>query len=396
MFCANCGAQIDDNSRFCDVCGAPQIQAKAYVQEPDVVQPQQTYGQQSQQPQQNYGQQIQQSQQPQQTYGQQPQQPQQTYGQQPGQFYGQPGQQMYGQQIQPKQSYIQVQLQQRYAQQQENAKPQAEQKKQPFLVRALPYIVIVVLTLGFSIAALFTDSDRMDLAIAISCIPGIVLIFLIYRLDRIEPEPIPLLIKLLVGGGFLATLASVIIELIIGAVIDSIFYPGTILYCFLEAFILAAMTEELCKYTVLKLFSWKHPAFNFRFDGVVYSTAVAIGFEMVENVLYLAESAVGTALGRAAFPGHCVFGIYMGYYYGQAKTLELDGDIKGSKAMRKKGILIAILIHGTYDFICFMSSAFDSEVLQLLLILLLTLAMVVLNVTAYKNIKKFASEDAHV
>ncbi|MCR5403474.1 MAG: PrsW family intramembrane metalloprotease [Butyrivibrio sp.] len=388
MFCSNCGAEVGDSAKFCGICGAPQIQARSYAQQQPLSEGR-----------------------PQQGYGQQPhqvnaQQQQQLNGQMPNQINAQQQQQMYGQMPQqpymnqPKQKsrtdYIQMQLQARYEQQQAYAQNKNTVKKQPFIVRALPYILIVVLTLGFSIAALFTESDRMDLALAISCVPGIVLLFLIYRMDRIEPEPLPLMLKLFLGGGFLATLSAIIIEFAVGGVIESIFEPNTIVYCFLEAFVVAALTEELCKYAVLKLLSWKSPSFNFRFDGVVYSTAVAIGFEVIENVLYLAESAVGTALARAAFPGHCVFGIYMGYYYGQAKTLELDGDIKGSKQMRKKGIITAILIHGSYDFICFLSSAVDDDLLQLVLVLVLTIVMVILNITAYKNINKFASEDSHV
>ena len=411
MFCSNCGAEIGDSSKFCGICGAPQIQARSYAQQQPLSagHSQQGYGQQAGtgHPQQGYGQQAGTGQ-PQQVYGQQAGtgHPQQGYGQQalqgnvqqPLQMYGQIPQKPHMKQTKQKSgtNYIQLQLQARYEQQQAYSQNKAPLKKQPFIVRALPYIVIIVLTLGFSIAALFTESDRMDLALAISCIPGIVLLFLIYRMDRIEPEPLPLMLKLFLGGGFLATLSAIIIEFIIGGMIDLIFEPDTIIYCFLEAFIVAALTEELCKYSVLKLLSWKSPSFNFRFDGVVYSTAVAIGFEVIENVLYLAESAVGTALARAAFPGHCVFGIYMGYYYGQAKTLELDGDIKGSKKMRKKGIITAILIHGSYDFICFLSSAVDDDLLQLVLVLILTIVMVILNITAYKNINKFASEDAHV
>ncbi len=398
MFCSNCGAKISDESRFCDNCGAPQIQAKAYMQQPqpNLTQPGQQGAQNPYiQPKQQQGntQQHQMSAQPQaqnpyahQGYTQPQQPPVQPQAQIPYAHQGY---------TQPQQQPVQPQAQNPYAQQ-GYTQPQQPDSQKKVKVGALHVVMIVVLTLGFSIAALFTDSERMDLALAISCIPGIVLMFLIYKLDRIEPEPIKLLAKLFFAGGILATLTSIIIELIIGAVIDSIFDPGTVIYCFLEAFILAAATEELCKYSFLKLFSWKNPAFNFRFDGVVYSTTVAIGFEIVENILYLAESAVGTALGRAAFPGHCVFGIYMGYYYGQAKTLEINGDRQGAAAMRKKGVIIAILIHGTYDFICFISSAVMSEVVQLLIAFLLTLVMVVLNVTAYKNIKKFASQDAHV
>ena len=278
-----------------------------------------------------------------------------------------------------------------------NPMPQAAVvQEQTFVVRKMPIILIIVLTFGFIISSLFMENGSMDVAMAVSCLPGIILLFLIYKMDRIEPEPKGLMIKLFLAGGFIATTAAVIIETIVESVLGILIYDNGILYCFAQAFIVAAATEELCKYTLLKLFTWKHPAFNFRFDGVVYSTAVAIGFEVVENVLYLIDSTANTAFTRAAFPGHCIFGIYMGYYYGQAKARQLAGDNRGAKALRRKGVLTAILIHGTYDFICFFSEIFESELIQILLFFALTIVMVILNVTAYKNIKKYAFEDKPV
>ncbi len=270
------------------------------------------------------------------------------------------------------------------------------EQKQTFVVRRMPIIVIIVLTIGLTLSAVFMEDSSMTLAAAVSSVPGIVLLFLIYRLDNIEPEPVGLLVKLFLCGGLIATVVAGLIEMVLDGFINILFGDNIILYCLAEAFILAAATEELCKYTILKFLTWKHPAFNYRFDGVVYSTAVAIGFEVIENLLYLIDSTAGTAFTRAAFPGHCIFGIYMGYYYGQAKNLELNGDKKGASVMRKKGVITAILIHGFYDFVCFIGAVPESDVAQLLIMLGLVLLMVILNVTAYKNIKKYAYEDKPV
>ena len=91
-----------------------------------------------------------------------------------------------------------------------------------------------------------------------------------------------------------------------------------------------------------------------------------------------------------------VFGIYMGYYYGIAKSHEIHGDLEGSKKLRKKGLIITILIHGGYDFLCMLGSSSENELIQILTGLLLLISMVVLNVTAYKNIKKYAYYDSPV
>ena len=266
----------------------------------------------------------------------------------------------------------------------------------PFMVRRLPIFVIIVLTMGFIISSLIFEDGDADLAMILSCLPGIVLIFLIYKMDRIEPEPVGLMLKLFFAGACIATLVSGLIESFIGMIIDLMFFWDPVVYCFMEAFILAAATEELVKYFLLKKYTWKHPAFNYRFDGVVYSTMLALGFEIAENLLYIADSTLSTAFMRAAFPGHCVFGIYMGYYYGMAKSHELHGDLEGSKKLRKKGLIITILIHGGYDFLCMLGSSSENELIQILTGLLLLISMVVLNVTAYKNIKKYAYYDSPV
>ena len=269
-------------------------------------------------------------------------------------------------------------------------------QKQTFVVRRMPVLLIIVLTMGFLISAFIFEDGDANLAVMLSCVPGIILMFLIYRMDRIEPEPVGLILKLFLVGAFIATFLAGTIESFLGMFIDFLFSWDPIVYSFMEAFVLAAATEELVKYQLLKSITWKHPAFNYRFDGVVYSTMLAIGFDIAENLLYLADNALSTAFMRAAFPGHCVFGIYMGYYYGQAKSHELHGDPEGAKKMRRKGLFITILIHGGYDFLCMLGSISDSEFAQIIIGLLLLFVMVALNVTAYKNIKKYAYYDSPV
>jgi RsiW-degrading membrane proteinase PrsW (M82 family) len=380
MICGNCGAQVREGSKYCTQCGSPvAINPLPYVQQPQAVvqQPQGSSGEPAQGGPQSGD------------YVQQP------YMQQGPTYAGNQNGPASDMQSGPQQGPVPGGQQGYQAGQIPPSQPYVEQK-QTFVVRRMPIIVIIVLTLGFFISGMFMEDGSMNVAAAVSCIPGIVLMFLIYKLDNIEPEPVGLLVKLFLAGGFVATIAAMLIEMVLDGFINIFFSGSVLLYCFAEAFILAAATEELCKYACLKFLTWKHPAFNYRFDGVVYSTAVAIGFDVIENLLYLVDSTADTAFIRAAFPGHCVFGIYMVYYYGQAKTLELNGDIKGAKAMRKKGVLTAILIHGFYDFICFIGGYPESELIQLLISIGLVLLMVVLNVTAYKNIKKFAYNDTPV
>ncbi len=253
----------------------------------------------------------------------------------------------------------------------------------------LPLVVIVVTTLCMIIYSMINMETEAStrFALCFSCVPAVILLVLIYRLDRIEQEPIGLMIRLFLLG-VLSTALALIIELVISFIFDLFIPSDTLLYQILNAFVVAALTEEWCKYLFLKRATWNHPAFDFRFDAVVYATTVAIGFELTENLLYMIGSTTGTAVLRAAFPGHCIFGIYMGYYYGLAKTKELDGDARAQRALLRKCLLIPVLIHGFYDFCALSGST--------LLCIVLFLLIIVLNVAAYLKIKRLAGEDTEV
>ena len=75
--CGNCGAQLDDNAKFCVGCGQPVADAAPEQQAPQQEAGPANYGAYQDASQQQYGQQAQQP------YGQQAQQP---YGQQPGAY----------------------------------------------------------------------------------------------------------------------------------------------------------------------------------------------------------------------------------------------------------------------------------------------------------------------
>ena len=154
-------------------------------------------------------------------------------------------------------------------------------------------------------------------------IPPLYLIRYIYKLDKIESEPRGLLVKLFILGA-LSTLPAMLLEIVFSAVTEGMTVSGSeIWYLLAENFIGVALMEECVKYLALRLGSWRHPAFDYRFDGIVYAVTTSLGFAALENILYAFSFGLGTTLFRAvtSIPGHAIFGIYMGYYYGMAKYL---------------------------------------------------------------------------
>ena len=209
----------------------------------------------------------------------------------------------------------------------------------------------VVLFLLFASIAASVETDMLTAQI-VGFVPTVVLIVYLFCLDTIEKEPPGLLLKLFLVEGILTMLIVAYVELGMEEVILLLFDEDTLAFRIVDNLIGVALVEELFKYCVLKKFTWKHPAFNYRFDGIVYAAVTALGFAAFENFAYVSEYGFGTALIRmvSAVPGHCVDGILMGIFYGQAKLLEGRGDRAGSFRSRILAILAPIAEHGFYDF----------------------------------------------
>lgn len=187
----------------------------------------------------------------------------------------------------------------------------------------------------------------MDL-ILYALAPIFIIIFYIYLKDKYEKEPKRLLlISFLLGG-----IVSIIITTLFYRVFD-ILVPLTnslsVLQQFVQAFFVVGFTEELSKYLIVLLFAQRRKEFNEPFDGIVYAVMVSMGFAATENIFYVLENGVPTAVLRAftAVPAHATFGILMGYFMGKAKFSN------NRIVLNLTGLALAILFHGAYDFFLF-------------------------------------------
>ena len=124
-------------------------------------------------------------------------------------------------------------------------------------------------------------------------LPAIFLMWYIYKNDKLEKEPIPLLRKLAFGG-VLAAFLALFLEQVFSHVMSQINFPdeSTMIIC--EAIMIGA-SEEASKLFFLKRNTWRSPAFNFRYDGIVYAVFVSLGFAAIENVLYVFQYGLGVA-----------------------------------------------------------------------------------------------------
>ena len=220
-------------------------------------------------------------------------------------------------------------------------------------------------------------------------IPAAFLLRFIYRHDHIEKEPGGLLVALL-GGGLLAALCSIVLEGIGNTLLDVTVSQDSLAYYIILAFVVVAAVEEGTKMFFMKKFSWRHPHFNYLFDGVVYAVFVSLGFAAYENIQYVFNYGLSVALPRAflSIPGHMGFAVFMGIFYARAKRAEMRGRQDLVKRNMILGYLSAVFLHGFYDACCMIGSGTAG--------LLFIAFVIAMYVVVYRLVKRASQDDGPV
>ena len=186
----------------------------------------------------------------------------------------------------------------------------------------------------------------MLILLAAAVLPVLILLFAIYKADKINKEPIGKLIVVFICGA-MTTAPAAFLEMLL-----SEFQPsGALLGGLYKGFCVAGFSEELLKLLALFLLVWNSRHFDEYFDGIVYAVYVSLGFACVENVMYVFSGetysvSMATAATRAVLsvPGHFLFAVMMGYYFALAKF---------APRRRSRYLLYAFVVpvffHGTFD-----------------------------------------------
>lgn len=185
---------------------------------------------------------------------------------------------------------------------------------------------------------------------AAALLPALFLLGYIYRQDRVEKEPLGLLLRLFLMG-VVSALCAGILESILQPILGILVREGTVLHTVLMAFVVVAMVEEGAKFFFLKRCTWNHPAFNYRFDAIVYAVFVSLGFAAYENIFYVFSNGLSTAALRAvtAIPAHMSFAVFCGVFYGRAKRCALYGKDSVVGWNLQMAYVAAVVFHGFYD-----------------------------------------------
>lgn len=193
--------------------------------------------------------------------------------------------------------------------------------------------------------------------IALAIAPGLAISLFIFHRDAYNREP-----KLNLLMSFVLGIFSIIPAFFIEKAFTGYFGKGVVDQAIM-AFLVVALTEELCKFAVLRFYAYPKRSFDEPFDGIVYSVMASMGFATLENILYVTNSAqygqgYQVAIMRMflAVPAHATFGVLMGYHVGRAK---FEPGRTGSLTLL--GIFWAVLFHGAYDTFLFWQQSPELE-----------------------------------
>ncbi len=239
----------------------------------------------------------------------------------------------------------------------------------------------------------------MDYGILIYIIFGILpsLIWLFYYLAKdLHPEPKKMIIRIFLWGCFI-TLPVFFVQIGLTRLLNTTgLTPNNLIWGLIYWFLIISFSEEFFKYLVVKVKVIGSHHLDEPLDIMLYSVVSALGFAAVENILYLftpvGQMSLEQLMSRTLF-------IMLIRFVGATFLHTLCSSIIGyslaisiCEAKRKKtivatGIIMAVALHGLYNF--FIIKLPDPIGYIIPAIIILTLAFLVF--IGFEKLKKMKS-----
>ena len=208
---------------------------------------------------------------------------------------------------------------------------------------------------------MFASDLAPGLVTACAIAPALLLLWLVVAADS-RPEP-PRVVWMCVALGAVSVLPAAVVEFWL---LHHIAFAGNPLFAAGEnALWIAALPEETAKIAIIAAVALHSREFDEPMDGVVYGTAVGLGFAAVENFLYVRGSpqlvVVAGIRAIMSVPFHGALGAIAGAYIASARFGGALGAHKGYGWPRTRlfGLawLIPVVLHGLFDWCVFSVAA---------------------------------------
>ncbi|MFB6108236.1 MAG: PrsW family intramembrane metalloprotease [Haloplanus sp.] len=220
------------------------------------------------------------------------------------------------------------------------------------------FVVLLALLILVGIGGLSALTDpQVGMLTLLSALPALGLAAYVWHSDVTSDEPLSLLVATFLLGVLTANFAAVLNSFLQG-VLSGVGIAGTVLFFY----VVVGPVEETMKLLAVRLYAYGHRSFEAVIDGAVYGAMAGLGFATIENALYITRNlsaspvnaGIGlgligagggiTAVRALAGPGHVIYSAFAGYYLGLAKF-----NPRNRGPIVIKGLIIAALIHATYN-----------------------------------------------
>ena len=183
-----------------------------------------------------------------------------------------------------------------------------------------------------------------------TALPSVILVYIFYTFD-VFPEPKRLVIYTFIFGIFITFPAAHINTYAIDYFSNSYEQDPKAIYIFWYNLIPGATVEEILKFLVLFFFCRRLKDFNEPMDGLVYGSAVALGFAMKENFQYVYNAhifyseweAIAVLRAFLTVPMHAFCGIMIGF------SISYYTFVKRNILIIPIGLIVAITFHALFN-----------------------------------------------
>lgn len=200
----------------------------------------------------------------------------------------------------------------------------------------------------------------MDYSIIIYIFFGVLpsLTWLFYYLGKdLHPEPRRMIIKIFFWGA-LITVPVFFVQIGLASLLGKTNF-NPIITAIIYWFLVISLSEEIFKYLVVRIKILNSPDMDEPLDIMLYMVVAALGFSALENILYLFapidQLSFNALINRTLvitfirFVGATFLHTLCSAVIGYALAISLRDQINSRKEAIT-GVIIAVLLHGLYDF----------------------------------------------
>lgn len=178
------------------------------------------------------------------------------------------------------------------------------------------------------------------------------------RYDKLEPEPIKVLLRVGLLGGLMSIIPAIIGNSLADHFLGLSGFAGDLsrkisLPLALGSAVFIGINEETWKFLATLRLVKKLPEFDQPIDGMIYAMTVALGFAALENVEYMVRFGTGVLVTRSLLstPTHLACAAIWGY--GLARARFISRHKKYLKTALPY-LLAAAGVHAAFDFFIFL------------------------------------------